>query len=43
MKSAIGPCDLMMGINGDDLERVHQHIQDMAKPIAMLNKQSSVR
>ena len=41
MKSAIGPCDLMMGINGKELERVHQHIQDMAKPIAMLNKQSS--
>ena len=41
MKSAIGPCDLMMGINGKELERVHQHIQDMAKPIAMLNKQNS--
>ena len=39
MKSAIGPCDLMMGINGQDLERVHQHIQDMTKPIAMLNNQ----
>ena len=43
MKSAIGPCDLMMGINGKDLERIHKHVQDMAKPIAMLNKQSSVR
>jgi len=43
MKSAIGPCDLMMGINGNDLERVHQHIQDMAKPINMLKKQGSVR
>ena len=41
LKSAIGPCDLMMGINGNDLERVHKHIQDMAKPINMLNKQSS--
>jgi uncharacterized protein (DUF169 family) len=41
MKSAIGPCDLMMGINGNDLERVHQHIQDLAKPIAMLAKQQS--
>jgi uncharacterized protein (DUF169 family) len=41
MKSAIGPCDLMMGINGNDLKRVHKHIQDMAKPILMLNKQSS--
>ena len=43
MKSAIGPCDLMMGINGNDLERVQQHIQDMAKPINMLKKQASVR
>lgn len=43
MKSAIGPCDLMMGINGNDLERVQQHIQDMAKPINMLKKQGSVR
>ena len=43
MKSAIGPCDLMMGISGNDLERIHKHVQDMAKPIAMLNKQSSVR
>ena len=43
MKSAIGPCDLMMGINGNDLERIHKHVQDMAKPINMLNKQSSVR
>ena len=41
MKSAIGPCDLMMGINGNDLKRVHKHTQDMAKPILMLNKQSS--
>jgi uncharacterized protein (DUF169 family) len=41
MKSDIGPCDLMMGINGNDLERIHQHIQDMAKPIAMLAKQQS--
>ena len=41
MKSAIGPCDLMMGISGQDLERVHQHIQDMARPIAMLNQQKA--
>ena len=41
MKSSIGACDLMLGINGKDLERVHQHVQDMAKPIQMLNKQSS--
>ena len=41
LKSAIGPCDLMMGINGKDLELVYQHIQDMAKPIAMLNQQKA--
>jgi uncharacterized protein (DUF169 family) len=41
LKSAIGSSYLMMGINGNDLERVHQHVQDMAKPITMLNKQSS--
>jgi len=41
LKSAIGPSFLMMGINGEDLERVHRHVQDMAKPIAMLNKQSA--
>ena len=36
IKSAIGPCDLMMGIHGHSLERIHQHIKDMAKPIDML-------
>ncbi len=41
MKSAIDPCDLMMGINGKDLERVHKNIQAMAKPVDMLNKQRS--
>ena len=41
MKSAIGPCDLMMGISGNDLEKVHRHVGDMAKPIQMLNKQTS--
>lgn len=41
LKSAIGSSFLMMGINGEDLERVHRHVQDMAKPIAMLNKQSA--
>ncbi|MBT8371732.1 MAG: DUF169 domain-containing protein [Deltaproteobacteria bacterium] len=41
MKSSIDPCHLMMGINGNDLEKVHKHVQNMAKPIAMLNKQSS--
>jgi len=43
LKSAIGPSYLMMGINGNDLERVSQHVQDMAKPINMLNKQNSAR
>ena len=41
MKSAVGPADLMMGISGNDLEKVHRHVGDMAKPIQMLNKQSS--
>jgi len=39
MKSAIGPNHLMLGISGDALDLVHAHILDMAKPIAMLNKQ----
>lgn len=39
MKSAIGPNHLMLGISGDSLDIVHAHILDMAKPIAMLNKQ----
>ncbi len=42
MKSSIGPCHLMMGIKGNDLERVDKNVQNMAKPIAMLKKQSSV-
>ena len=41
MKSSVGPCYLMMGINGNDLERVHKNVQNMAKPIAMLKKQSA--
>ena len=39
MKSAIGPNHLMLGISGDALDQLHAHILDMAKPIAMLNKQ----
>ena len=39
MKSAIDQCDLMMGISADDLDMIHMHILDMAKPMAMLNKQ----
>ena len=41
MKSSIGPCDLMLGAPGDQIEKIHAHILDMAKPIAMLNKASS--
>ncbi len=40
LKSAIDPCDLMMGVSINDLNSIHTHILDMAKPIAMLNKQS---
>lgn len=41
VKSAIGPGHLMMGVSGDSLELIHTHIKDMAKPIAMLAKQSA--
>ena len=41
LKSSIEPCDLMLGAPGDQLENIHQHVLDMAKPIAMLAKQSS--
>ena len=41
LKSSIGPCDLMLGAPGDLIEKIHAHILDMAKPIAMLNKASS--
>ena len=37
IKSAIDACDLMLGIPGDDLENVHTHILDLAKPISMLS------
>mgnify|MGYP002725676765 CR=1 FL=1 len=39
LKSAIGPGDLMLGIAGHDLDKLHGHILDMAKPIGMLQKQ----
>ena len=39
MKSAIDQSDLMMGVSVDDLNKIHSHIFDMSKPIAMLNKQ----
>ena len=41
MKSAVDPCHLMLGIPGDQLEKIHIHILDMAKPITMLKNQSS--
>ena len=41
LKSAIGPCHLMLGINGSDLAMIHTHIMEMAKPIDMLNRQQS--
>jgi uncharacterized protein (DUF169 family) len=41
LKSSVGPCDLMLGAPGDRLEMIHNHILDMTKPIAMLEKQRS--
>ena len=41
MKSAIDRCDLMLGLPVDHLDKLHCHILDMAKPIAMLAKQTS--
>ena len=40
LKSSVGPCDLMLGAPGDKLKMMADHIVDMAKPIAMLKKQS---
>ncbi len=40
LKSAVDPCDLMLGVPGEQLEMLAGHILDMAKPIAMLRKQS---
>ena len=36
LKSSLDACHLMLGIPGSSLAMVHQHILDMAKPIAML-------
>ncbi len=41
MKSAVAPCDLMLGAPGSQLEMIHNHILNMSKPIAMLKKQSA--
>jgi uncharacterized protein (DUF169 family) len=38
LKSAIDACHLMLGTPGSTLEAIHTHIQDLAKPIAMLQK-----
>lgn len=38
LKAALDPCHLMMGVPGDSLTALHQHLLDMAKPIAMLKK-----
>jgi uncharacterized protein (DUF169 family) len=38
IKAALGPCHLMMGVPGRNLDMLHKHILDMAKPIAMLKK-----
>jgi len=41
LKADIDGCHLMMGIPGETLEKIHTHILDMAKPIAMLKKARS--
>jgi uncharacterized protein (DUF169 family) len=38
IKSALDACHLMLGMPGTELAGVHEHIRDLAKPIAMLNK-----
>jgi uncharacterized protein (DUF169 family) len=38
IKSALGPCHLMMGVPGKSRAMLHTHILDMAKPIDMLKK-----
>ncbi|MBA4392290.1 MAG: hypothetical protein C0407_01940 [Desulfobacca sp.] len=43
VKSAIGPCHLMMGIPGAALSQVHKNILAMAKPITMLNNAQANR
>jgi len=41
LKSSVEPCDLMLGAPGDHIENIHKHILDIAKPIAMLAKESA--
>ncbi|MGO9580350.1 MAG: DUF169 domain-containing protein [Desulfobaccales bacterium] len=38
LKSALDPCHLMMGVPGNTLAALHQHVLDLARPIAMLRK-----
>jgi uncharacterized protein (DUF169 family) len=38
IKTGLGPCHLMLGIPAGFLTSTHRHIQEMAKPIAMLQK-----
>ena len=38
LKTGLDPCHLMLGISARDLATTHRHLQDMAKPIAMLKK-----
>lgn len=39
VKAALDPCHLMLGTSGERLAGIHRHILNMAKPIAMLDKQ----
>ena len=41
LKMGIDPCHLLLGTAGQNLGPIHSHVLDMAKPIAMLNKQRS--
>jgi len=41
IKSAVDSCDLMMGIPGEQLEMVATHLNEMRKPIRMLNQQKA--
>lgn len=41
LKSALDPCHLMLGAPGNTLAALHQHVLDMAKPIAMLRNTRS--
>ncbi len=41
LKSGLDPCHLMLGAPGQTLAALHQHLLDLAKPIAMLKKARS--